>query len=168
MIRVLSTLFARFSGLFTLTLDQIKMDYIMKLKFNNAWLSLYAMSMGKLFCITHVTADRDSQDKLFHQHDLVSVSALPGDESTCLLANAYGATFRSSLLQDMNSPDRPYSNLFIESDGKYFQVAFVTTSVDECNCHCISRPDIALLGIDNAGRHYLVSKQATKCKRVAA
>lgn len=136
----------------------------MKLKFNNDWLSLYAKSMGKVFLITHITNDKSVQDTLFKKSDMVSVACLPGDETTLLLANSYSVAFRAETLQDLNSDDRAYTGLYIEADKKYFQVAYVVTEWAQVKYHCAARSDIALVGIDNSGRHYLVSKQAAKHK----
>ena len=140
----------------------------MKLKFNNAWLSLYAKSMGKLLEITHITTNQDQQDKLFREHDVIAVSALPGDENVVLLSDVNCISIRANSLMDLSSPEGTFSNLYIKALGKYFQVAYVTTGVEECNRICFERPDIALMAIDNVGRHYLVSIQAARLKEVAA
>jgi len=129
----------------------------MKLKFNNSWMSLYAKSMGKVFEITHITDSQKLQDSLFKRDTIIAVSSLPNNPGISLLAKAYGPEFRASELQDLNKENHPYSNHYIESDGKFFQVALVTTEISICNEFCAKRDDVGLIATDNAGRHYVVS-----------
>lgn len=129
----------------------------MKLKFNNPWMKLYAASMGKIFCIEVITDSESEQTKRRKQQGLVSVSSLPGRPDIALLADPYAPVFRSLALPDISVPDRLFSNLYIKSDDRYFQVAHVCDSPEQCNAYCKMRDDIAVICTDNTGRHYLAS-----------
>jgi hypothetical protein len=140
----------------------------MKLKFNNSWMSLYAKSMGKVFEITHATDNEKLQDSLYKRETIIAVSSLQNNPGFSLLAKAYAPAFRASELQDLNTDNCPYSNLYIEADGKFFQVALVTNDISQCNQFCSMRDDVSLIATDNAGRHYLVSSRAANRLGAAA
>jgi len=140
----------------------------MKLRFNNPTMELCAISMGKVFRILFISGDNQKKNKLFQKQDLVSVSTLPEQEDVCLLADGYAPLFRSHLLQNISTPTLPFTNLYILSDGHYFQVAHVSNNQKDCNAICLRRMDVALIATDNDGRHYLASIQAANFKGVAA
>lgn len=140
----------------------------MKLKFNNSWMTLYAKSMGKVFVITHATDSEKLQGSLFKRETIIAVSALPNNPGVSLLAQSYAPAFSAAELQDLSSENCPYFQLYLESDGKFFQVALITTDLAECNQFCAAREDVALLATDNDGRHYLVSTHHAKRYGAAA
>ncbi len=140
----------------------------MKLRFNNPAMALCAISMGKAFRILFISGDGKKKNNLFQKHDLVSVSTLPEQEEICLLADCYAPLFRSHLLQNISTSALPFTNLYILSDGHFFQVAHVSNNQEGCNAICLQRRDVALIATDNDGRHYLASIQAASFKGVAA
>ena len=129
----------------------------MMLEFNNPWMKLYAASMEKVFRIEVITDSEIERLRRRNQRALVSVSALPGVQDMALLADPYAPVFYSLALPDLSTSTRPYSNLYIKSDERYFQVAHVCESLEQCNDFCLSRDDVAVICTDNAGRHYLAS-----------
>jgi hypothetical protein len=140
----------------------------MKLVFNNPFMKLKAKSMRKLHTITHMVTQEITHDKLFNNNDLISVSGMP-KASNCshvqLMANSYSGDTETKT-KCLSTTENPYSNLYIATDGKHFQVAAVVTSSDEGNIIMTKREDIALIATSLATEevpelHFLVSMKAS-------
>lgn len=129
----------------------------MKLKFNNSWMTLHASSMGKIFRIEAISSCDEEQSKLRKSKSLVAVASLPNQLKVNLLANQYAPEFPSRYLPSMNSPELPYTNLYIKSDSVYFQIAYVCDTEEQCNEFSRDRSDVGVIATDNEGRHYLAS-----------
>ena len=137
---------------------------VMRLKFNNDWMQLFAKSMGKVYHITYICSDKNEMDNLFKQKDLITVSTLPQYSDECLITNAYAFEFRSCLLEDISSDIKCFTDLYIKSDKQFYQVAGVSSDVNEMNLICESRNDVGIIATDNAKRHYLASLKPVSLK----
>lgn len=119
----------------------------MKLAFDNPWMNLRAKSMGKLHTITHLVTSKERHKKLFNDKDLVAVSGLP-TATLCddiqLMAPMYSANTKTKL-KCLSTPERPFTNLYISTDGKHFQVAYVALTPAMGNAFMKDRDDISLI-----------------------
>ena len=119
----------------------------MDIKFDNGWMTLKAKSMGKLHTITNVVSTKEKHDHLFNTKDRVTVSGLP-KTSLCddlqLMAPSYSGDTKTQL-KDMSTQAKPYTNLYIQTDGHHFQVAFVALTAKMGNDFMNERDDTALI-----------------------
>ena len=134
----------------------------MKLKLDNPSMRLCALSMRKVFHILAIAGDCQHNNSDFIKQNLVAVSQLPAQPRMNLLANCYAPKFPSRLLRDLSTHEKPYTNLYIQSEEQYFQIAYVSGDRNYCNSVCLERGDITLIATDNEGRHYLASKTPVK------
>jgi hypothetical protein len=119
----------------------------MKLKFDNNLMTLRAKSMAKLYTITHLVTSEKRHKKLFNDKDLVSVSGLPKTsllDDAQLMTPMYSANTKTKL-KCLSTPEKPFSNLYIGTDGHHFQVAYVALTPAMGNEFMKDRDDIALI-----------------------
>lgn len=92
--------------------------------------TLHAKSGSKLHHITHIQHD-ESYDaaKLLHSKGQIAIGNVPGIPSLELITNA-NCGDREIQLSEHTCPNVPNTDLFLRTMGKYFQVAFVTTSIE--------------------------------------
>lgn len=115
----------------------------MNLIFNNPWMSLHANSMRKLHKIEHLAFTEFTHAKLFKK-GFINVAGIANHEKVQLMARQYCGDV-SLKLKSLNSESTPYLDLFINVDGKYFQVSGVFNSFDGCNDHSRNRDDVGLM-----------------------
>lgn len=115
----------------------------MKLLFNNPWMSLHANSMRKLHKIEHLAFNEEQHQKLFKK-GFINVAGIPQDDHLQLVARQYGGD-AALKLKSLDCETTPYLDLYIRSDGKYFQVSGVFKSLEDCFNHTENRDDVALM-----------------------
>lgn len=121
-----------------------------KLTFDNGWMTLHAVSMGRLFQIAHIAPKGEG--------DFVAVSQLGEDPSACLISEAY--TGKLCSFESLNTDEKAFDKqILIKSDGKYLQVAFASDDHAAVHKMMSERDDVGLIATDNDGRMYLASNE---------
>ena len=113
--------------------------------------------MGKIFHVEHISSCEKEIERLYKTKNLVQISEMPGNPGLSLLSGQYSTLFESIRLENKTTSEIHFSNLYIESDGDYFQVSNVCATTEESNAICLKRDDVGIIATDNEGRHYLAS-----------
>lgn len=114
----------------------------MKFSNDNAY-PLYALHKGKLYRVEHFSFSKKETDDLGNDLGLLTVSVLSQSPKVDLMVSPNKEVIPSpSFRQNMN---KFYRNLFIKVFDQFFQVAFISTSQDECNDYMNKNKETGLI-----------------------